>query len=120
MVEGELGLRLIFSSGRLRDERGCADTEHLRQRQHYHREIAGHTNRGDRFLAEMPHPIKISQQVESLHQHADREEGGHLQQVFGDGTLGEIFHIREGIGALLQCIHERASLWMQSPRDRSG
>jgi uncharacterized protein YbaR (Trm112 family) len=43
-----------------------------------------------------------------------------LQQVFGDGTLGEIFHIRDGIPALLQCIHERASLWMQPHRDRSG
>jgi hypothetical protein len=30
--------------------------------------------------------------------------------VFGDRTLGEIFHIRGGILALLQCIHERANL----------
>jgi hypothetical protein len=68
----------------------------------------------------MSHPIEVGQQVESLHEHTDGEEGRHLQQVFGDGTLSEIFHIRGGIPALLQCIHERASLWMQSPRDRGG
>ena len=117
MVEGELGLRLIFSAGRLRNERGRSDAEHLRQRQHYHCKIAGDTDGGDRFLAEMSHPIEVSQQVERLHQHADGKEGRHLQQVFGDGTLGEIFHIRGAIPALLQCIHERASLWMQPHRD---
>src|SRR5947207_240788 len=79
--------------------------------------VAGNTDGGDRFLAEMSHPIEVSQQVERLHQHADGKEGRHLQQVFGDGTPGEIFHIRGGILALLQCIHERASLWMQSSRD---
>jgi len=61
LVEGEFGLRLVFSSGRLRDESRCADTEHLRQRQHDHGEIAGHTDRRDGFLAEMSHPIKIRQ-----------------------------------------------------------
>ena len=94
MVEGELGLRLIFSPGRLRNERRRSDAEHLRQRQHYHGEIAGNTNCSDRFLAEMSHPIEVSQQVERLHEHADGKEGRHLQQVFADGTLGEIFHVR--------------------------
>jgi len=37
--------------------------------------------------------------------------------VFGHRTLGEIFHIRRAVPALLQCIHERASLWLQSHRN---
>ena len=71
-------------------------------------------------LPRLSDPIKIGQQIERLHQHADGHERRHLQQMFGDGTLGEIFHIRRAILALLQCIHERASLWMQPHRDRSG
>jgi hypothetical protein len=108
---------LILSSGGLRNECSCADTQHLRQRQNHHGEIAGETNCGDCFLAQMSNPIKVGQQIERLHHHADGEKARHLQQVFGDGTLREIFHSRRAIVALLQCIHERASLWMQSPGD---
>jgi len=40
--------------------------------------------------------------------------------VFLKVAAGRILRIRGAIPALLQCIHERASLWMQSSRDRSG
>ena len=37
--------------------------------------------------------------------------------VFLKVVAGRILRIRGAIPALLQCIHERASLWLQSSRD---
>ena len=67
-------MRLIFATGRLRNHRRGSDAEHLCQRQHNHHQIPCYADSSDRFLAEVPNPIKIGEEVERLHQHADGEE----------------------------------------------
>ena len=79
LVEDELGARLIFSAGRLRDE-GCrSHTQHLGQGENNHHQVPGYANCGDRFLAEMPHPVKIGQKIKRLHRHAHGHECRHMQ-----------------------------------------
>src|SRR5207244_10942770 len=71
---------------------GPSHAEDLGQSQHNHREIAGHTDRSNRFFSKVSDPIKISQQIKGLHQHARRQKCRHMQQMFGDRALSEILH----------------------------
>ncbi len=85
-------MRLIFSAGGLRDQRGCSHAQHLSERQHDHRNVARNTYRGDRFFPEVSYPVEIGQQIEGLRHHAHGQERRHMQQMPGDRTLGKIFH----------------------------
>ena len=84
MIEHELGSGLVFSSSGLGDQRGGADAEHLREREHDHVQISGHAHRRDRFLAKRSNPKHVRQQIERLHYHGHRHERRHVEQVFGD------------------------------------
>jgi hypothetical protein len=68
----------------LRHQRGRSYAEHLSQRQHNHREVAGQTDRSNRFFSKVSDPIEISQQIKGLHQHARRQKCRHMQQMFSD------------------------------------
>ena len=103
LIEHELGMRLIFSSGRLRNERSCSDAEHLRHREHDHVQVSGHANRRDGFLTETTHPKKIGEKIKRLHQHAHRHERGHVQQMFNDRTLRQILHALSILWSALRC-----------------
>ena len=88
-------MRLIFSAGGLRDQRGCSHAQHLGECQHNHRDVARHTNRSDRFLPEASDPVEIGQQIKCLHHHAHGQKSRHVQQVPGHRDLSKILHWRE-------------------------
>ena len=92
LVEDVAGARAVPGAGRVRDQRGRADAQHLRAGQHDERQVAGDADGGDRFLAEAADPVEIDQEVQRLRQHRDQHEAGRAQQVPRQRSGGEVFH----------------------------
>ena len=94
LVEHQQRAVVLLPTGGVGDQRGGADAEHLRHRQHDEHQVAADADRRHRFLAEATHPVEIDQEVEGLEQHGHQHEAGGAQQVPGDRAGGEVLHYR--------------------------
>ncbi len=83
---------LVLGAQRVRHQRHGADAQHLRQRDHEQRDVAGRRDAGDGFLADAGHEIQVDHEVHRLHQHADGDGDRHGDEVAPDGALGEVAH----------------------------
>jgi hypothetical protein len=75
----------------MRDQRHGADAEHLRQRHHQHHRVAAGADAGHRSAPMRDTEIQVDQEVQRLHQHADRDRRGHGDDQAADRALVRSF-----------------------------
>src|SRR5512141_1793657 len=83
---------MLAPSDSVRHERSRADAEHLCEREDDERDVAGNCNSGDGIGAESTNPVKVYQEVESLHDHGHEHVARGLEEVAGYAAACEILH----------------------------
>jgi len=76
----------------MRHQRGGADGQHLRNRDHDERQVSREADGGDRIRAEPAHPEKIDQYIERLEDHAHEHEARGFQEMVCQGAGREVLH----------------------------
>ena len=84
LVEDQESMLPVLAAGGMRDQRGRADPEHLRERQDQEHQVPADPDRCHRLLAQATHPVEVHQVVEGLEEHRDQHEAGGLEQVARD------------------------------------
>src|ERR1041385_426610 len=86
----------------MRNHRRRADTECLGEREHEHHQISRDSDGSDCLFAERSDPVKVREQIKSLHHLADRHERRHVQQVSRYRAFGHVFHAAHGLRSLVK------------------
>ena len=92
LVEHQLGLRVVFSTGSVRDDCSRTDAEHLRKGQDDEGKISGNTDGGDGLRAEAAYPVKINQEIQRLKDHRDEHEARGLEEMTSNGAGSQVVH----------------------------
>ena len=87
-----LRLLALFPPRGMRDERGCADRKHLRNREDDEGQVAGDAYAGDGFSSEAADPVEVDEEVQGLENHRHQHEAGGLQKMACDAAGGEVLH----------------------------
>ena len=92
LVEDDVGALAVLAPGRVRDQRGRSDAQHLRGGEHEEHQVAADGHGRHRVRPEAADPVEVDEDVERLEDHADEHEARGLQQVRGDRAGREILH----------------------------
>src|SRR4029079_15649875 len=76
----------------MRHEGGNADAEHLGDREHDKRPVAGNANPGNRLFPESSDPVQIDEEIEGLKHHRHEHEAGGLQEMARQRAGRQILH----------------------------
>ena len=81
LIENQVRALLVAPANGMGDQRGGADAQHLRRRQHDEQQVAADADSRNGLGPEPSHPVEVHQHVQRLKQHRHQHVAGGLQQM---------------------------------------